>query len=98
MARKQYLDGKVDGADEGRSSRQSRICAMHHIVRGPTSDPWDQTCRGFENEAPIAVKAVAIWREEITVESSSDLLAQYRRTAEVGSPSASTCILSTCIL
>jgi hypothetical protein len=65
----------------GGSGRQSRICAMDHIVRGPTSDPWDETCRGFESEIPVAVKAVAIWREEITVENSSDLLAQYRRTA-----------------
>ena len=43
---------------------------------------------------PIAVKAVAIWLEEVTVENLSEPLAQYSRTAEVGSLSVLTCIVA----
>ena len=49
--------------------------------------------RSFESEVLIASKAAAIWLDEVTVENLSELLAQYCRTAEVGSPSVLTCIV-----
>jgi hypothetical protein len=47
----------------------------------------------LESDVPVAVKAVAISLEEVTVENLSEPLAQYCRTAEVGSPSSLTCIV-----
>ena len=49
--------------------------------------------RSLDSDVPIAVKAAAIWLEEVTVVNLSAPLAQYCRTVEVGSPLVLTCIV-----